>query len=88
MICQPRADPSCSGRRRRGCRRSLSRLSRSAALVCPGRYENADNACVARPQLSDTAPDGATAQWRDDTYSCSRNRRGTCSGHGGVARGL
>ncbi|WP_245997930.1 DUF3761 domain-containing protein [Nocardia pseudobrasiliensis] len=43
---------------------------------------------MARPQLSDTAPDGATAQWRDDTYSCSRNRRGTCSGHGGVARGL
>ncbi len=60
-----------------------------AFVACPaGQYENADNACVARPRQADTAPDGATAQCRDDTYSFSQNRRGTCSGHGGVARWL
>jgi hypothetical protein len=31
------------------------------------------------------APAGASAQCRDGTYSFSRSRRGTCSGHGGVA---
>lgn len=35
-----------------------------------------------------TSPDGATAQCRDGTFSFSRNRRGTCSHHKGVARWL
>lgn len=35
-----------------------------------------------------TAPAGATAICRDGTYSYSKNRRGTCSRHGGVARWL
>jgi uncharacterized protein YraI len=33
-------------------------------------------------------PAGASAQCRDETYSFSRSRRGTCSHHGGVARWL
>jgi hypothetical protein len=33
-------------------------------------------------------PAGATAQCRDGTYSFSKNRRGTCSHHGGVVRWL
>lgn len=32
-----------------------------------------------------SAPNGATAQCRDGTYSYSAHRRGTCSHHGGVA---
>lgn len=34
------------------------------------------------------APEGATAQCRDGTYSFSAHRRGTCSHHGGVSQWL
>ena len=37
------------------------------------------------PVRASKAPVGATARCRDGTYSFSRNRRGTCSWHGGVA---
>ncbi len=33
-------------------------------------------------------PAGATAQCKDGSYSFSKHRRGTCSGHGGVASWL
>ncbi len=33
-------------------------------------------------------PAGSTAECRDGSYSFSKNRRGTCSGHGGVANWL
>jgi len=45
-------------------------------------YRNVDGNCVHRP--SDN-PSGASAQCRDGSYSYSQNRRGTCSGHGGVS---
>lgn len=45
-------------------------------------YRNVDGNCVHRP--SDN-PSGASARCRDGSYSYSQNRRGTCSGHGGVA---
>lgn len=51
-------------------------------------YENVDHVCVPRPEQSPSAPDGATAQCKDGTYSFSRHRTGTCSHHGGVARWL
>ncbi|WP_458690115.1 DUF3761 domain-containing protein [Nocardia tengchongensis] len=51
-------------------------------------YENSDGACVHRPEQSATAPDGATARCKDGTYSFSQHRRGTCSGHRGVAEWL
>ncbi|MBY8864060.1 DUF3761 domain-containing protein [Nocardia sp. CA2R105] len=51
-------------------------------------YENVDHVCVLRPEQAPTAPDGATAQCKDGTYSFSRHRAGTCSHHGGVARWL
>lgn len=35
--------------------------------------------------IEKTNPSGATAKCRDGTLSYSRNRRGTCSWHGGVA---
>lgn len=37
-----------------------------------------------RPRARPTHPAGASAICRDGTYSYSRNRRGTCSHHGGV----
>lgn len=45
-------------------------------------YRNVDGNCVHRP--SDN-PSGASARCRDGSYSYSQNRRGTCSGHGGVS---
>ncbi|WP_084161218.1 DUF3761 domain-containing protein [Nocardia sp. BMG51109] len=36
------------------------------------------------PRPHPSAPDRATAQCRDGTYSFSQHRRGTCSGHDGV----
>jgi hypothetical protein len=37
------------------------------------------------PSRMGQVPSGASAQCRDGTYSYSKNRRGTCSHHGGVA---
>jgi hypothetical protein len=51
-------------------------------------YRNSDGNCVHRPQHTATAPTGATARCTDGTYSFSQHRRGTCSGHGGVAQWL
>ena len=51
-------------------------------------YTNVNGYRVQFPTYYDSAPAGATALCRDRTYSFSRNRRGTCSHHGGVARWL
>ena len=51
-------------------------------------YTNADGYQVQSPTYYSSVPTGATALCRDGTYSFSRNRRGTCSHHGGVARWL
>lgn len=48
-------------------------------------YTNVDGQKVKSPVQADQAPNGATAQCKDGSYSFSQNRRGTCSGHGGVA---
>lgn len=48
-------------------------------------YVNVDGERVQSPRRAPTRPPAATARCRDGTYSFSRNRRGTCSGHGGVA---
>ncbi|KFU81399.1 hypothetical protein BB31_11045 [Amycolatopsis lurida NRRL 2430] len=47
-------------------------------------YRNTDGVCVHRPSAGPGAADGATALCKDGSYSYSQNRRGTCSGHGGV----
>lgn len=60
-----------------------------APATCPnGTYVNSAGNSVCRPHESDQAPAGATARCQDGTYSHSQNRRGTCSGHGGVAAWL
>ena len=51
-------------------------------------YTNVNGYRVQSPTYYDSAPIGATVLCRDGTYSFSRNRRGTCSHHGGVARWL
>ena len=53
-----------------------------------GTYMNSAGQTVKRPENCSGAPQGATAQCRDGTYSFSQSRRGTCSHHGGVARWL
>jgi uncharacterized protein YraI len=51
-------------------------------------YTNAAGQKVQSPTYYKSAPAGATALCRDGTYSFSRNRKGTCSHHGGVAKWL
>jgi hypothetical protein len=53
-----------------------------------GTYVNGHGQKVERPENCSSAPQGATAQCRDGTYSFSRTRRGTCSHHGRVAKWL
>ena len=55
-----------------------------------GDYVNSDGARVHRPAhtRSGKPPAGASAQCRDGTFSFSKHRRGTCSGHGGVSAWL
>lgn len=50
-------------------------------------YTNSDGSKVHAPAYStnENAPEGATAQCTDGTYSFSQHRNGTCSDHGGVA---
>lgn len=50
-----------------------------------GTYVNAAGNTVCRPEVSSSAPSGATAKCVDGTYSFSQSRRGTCSHHGGVS---
>ena len=51
-------------------------------------YENSDGIQVHRPEAAPAAPDGATAQCNDGTYSFSLHHSGTCSHHGGVSAWL
>jgi len=51
-------------------------------------YINSFDEVVERPTHYATPPRNASAVCRDGTYSFSRNRRGTCSHHGGVKNWL
>lgn len=53
-----------------------------------GTYTNSKGQTVKRPESCSSAPQGATAQCRDGSYSFSQSHRGTCSHHGGVAKWL
>jgi resuscitation-promoting factor RpfB len=72
---------------------SSSRSAQSADQPKPnckdnGTYVNSKGQTVKSPETCSAAPQGATAQCRDGTYSFSGSRRGTCSHHGGVAKWL
>ena len=65
------------------------RRERSATADAGGdTYINSFGEEVPRPRRSKSVPAGASARCADGTYSFSRNRRGTCSHHGGVAEWL
>jgi hypothetical protein len=53
-----------------------------------GSYISSNGDCVHGPVAAATAPEDATAQCNDGTYSFSEHRQGTCSHHGGVAEWL
>lgn len=52
----------------------------------PSHYINSQGNTIQSPTKSedDSVPAGASARCRDNTYSFSQSRRGTCSHHGGV----
>lgn len=66
----------------------LGSLSRPKVSPGSGSYTNVDGQRIQSPTRADSPPAGAMAKCRDGTYSFSTNRRGTCSGHGGVAQWL
>ncbi|KAA2236957.1 DUF3761 domain-containing protein [Salinarimonas soli] len=55
-----------------------------------GSYQNRYGEDVQAPsrRIGGGVPEGATARCRDDTYSFSHSRSGTCSRHGGVSAWL
>jgi len=57
-------------------------------LETPDTYTNVDDDEVQSPTHYREIPEGACAICGDGTYSFSKNRRGTCSRHGGVAEWL
>ena len=57
-------------------------------LYKPKTYTNTYDQEVQSPTHYNAIPEGACAVCRDGSYSFSRNRRGTCSHHGGVAKWL
>jgi hypothetical protein len=60
----------------------------TGGLTNNNHYTNVDRNVIHSPATCNdgSVPAGATARCRDGTYSFSQNRRGTCSGHGGVAQ--
>lgn len=63
-----------------------SKQPNEAELQTHGHYINKGGQEVHSPAKSvdGKVPAGASAKCRDGSYSFSKNRRGTCSGHGGV----
>jgi outer membrane biosynthesis protein TonB len=51
----------------------------------PSYYTNVDGDKVQSPTKADSKPSDASAKCKDGSYSFSKHRSGTCSGHGGVA---
>ncbi|WP_420030920.1 DUF3761 domain-containing protein [Sphingomonas flavescens] len=67
---------------------SYSSLAEARGYCGGGSYVNSRGHCVQRPRYAASAPAGASARCRDNTYSFSESRRGACSHHGGVASWL
>ncbi|HGL4257134.1 DUF3761 domain-containing protein [Burkholderia dolosa] len=81
--CAPLSDPAHAYRASPG-------YGDEADLDRHDTYRNRDGESVHAPARSKSGrvPEGASARCRDGAYSFSRHRRGTCSGHGGVAEWL
>jgi hypothetical protein len=63
-------------------------LLTSPVFAVTSYYSNNNGVKVQSPTSSFTIPRGASAQCKDGTYSFSKHRSGTCSGHKGVKRWL
>lgn len=63
-------------------------LFTSSVLATTGYYTNSNGDKISSPVKAVVAPKGATAKCKDGTYSFSKHRSGTCSGHKGVAKWL
>lgn len=57
-------------------------------LETPHTYQNSYDVEVQSPTHYKNIPEGACAICNDGTFSFSKNRRGTCSRHGGVEKWL
>lgn len=69
--------------------KSRAATTTTAKPLTPVRYyTNSQRTRVQSPTKYSSAPAGATARCKDGTFSFSRNKRGTCSHHGGVAEWL
>lgn len=67
---------------------SFSVVPIQAIAATNGYYTNVSGEKVQSPVKAVKAPKGATARCKDGTYSFSRHRSGTCSGHRGVSQWL
>ena len=67
---------------------SVSHTKRQNQTTPIRTYINTDGNEIQSPTYYSSQPVGASAKCRDNTYSFSQHRRGTCSGHDGVARWL
>lgn len=63
-------------------------LSTNLVLASTGYYTNSSGNKISSPIKSVLAPKGASAKCKDGTYSFSKHRSGTCSGHKGVSKWL
>ena len=74
---------------RSGVSQSRTTTTSVAKPLSPVRYyTNSQGTKVQSPTKYSSVPAGATARCKDGTFSFSRNKRGTCSHHGGVAEWL
>jgi hypothetical protein len=63
-------------------------LTVQVSAATTGYYINSNGQKVSSPVKSEVVPKGASAKCKDGTYSFSKHRSGTCSGHKGVAKWL
>jgi hypothetical protein len=63
-------------------------FSLATSFAASSYYVNSTGQVVHVPVKAVVIPKGATARCKDGTYSFSKHRSGTCSGHRGVSKWL